>query len=291
MGKSYEAMFKAYTRIFDRCGIPYVAVEADSGMMGGAGSHEFMVPTDIGEDRIVICEKCGYSASTEVAPAVNSISRRKNEPARIEVVDTPGVTSVEDVSRTLNAGQDDIIKTMIYAADEEAVAVLVRGDHEVNEVKLKNYLKAVSLDLADKKKIREVTGGPAGFSGPVGLEGVKLIADLSVENMVNAVAGANEEDKHIKNVNPGRDFFPAEYVDLRNVTDKDPCPKCSGKIELKYAIEVGHTFKLGKKYSEKLGAAVLDKEGKQKTLIMGCYGIGVNRILASRIETEHDKFI
>ena len=289
MEKSYKAMFEAYTRIFKRCGIPYIAVEADSGMMGGSGSHEFMVPTDIGEDRIVICEECGYAASSEVAQAIGKDVTSDAAMGEIEEVETPGLSTVEEVGSFLKVNSSDLIKTMIYLADEEPVAVLLRGDYEVNEVKLKNFLKVVSLELADEKKVFEVTGGAIGFSGPAGIKDIKIISDLSVQGMVNAVTGANAKDKHFKNVNPGRDFTPSEYIDLREITEEDPCPKCQGKLKLKYAIEVGHTFKLGTKYSEKLNATILDNKGKQKTLIMGCYGIGVNRILASLVETQYDK--
>ena len=289
MEKSYKAMFDAYTRIFKRCGIPYVPVEADSGMMGGSGSHEFMVPTNIGEDRIVICEKCGYAASSEVAQVFEEKVNTEFVLKEVEEVETPGLTRVEDVSKFLKVSPSALIKTMLYVADGNVIAVLVRGDHEVNVVKLKNYLNAVSIELADEKKVLEITGGPLGFSGPVDLSGGKLISDNSVKDMVNAVTGANVKDKHLKNVNPGRDFNPLEYADLREITEEDYCPKCQGKINLKYAIEVGHTFKLGTKYSEKLNASFLDNEGNQKTLIMGCYGIGVNRILASLVETQYDK--
>lgn len=288
MEKSYGKMYDAYCRIFKRCGLPYVAVEADPGMMGGTVSHEFMVPCEIGEDRIVVCKKCGYAASTEVAQAAALANKNTAKAIETEEVDTPGTSTVEAVSGLLKVTPGDVIKTLIYVVDGTPVAVLIRGDHEANETKIKNHLKARALSLADEKKIKEVTGGEVGFSGPVGLS-VDIIADNAVKDMCNAVTGANAKDKHLKNVNPDRDFKVAAWADLRVITDDDPCPKCGGGIELKQAIEIGHTFKLGTKYSSSLGAKFLDEKGKEQMIIMGCYGIGVNRILASFIETNYDK--
>jgi prolyl-tRNA synthetase len=291
MEKSYKKMYDAYCRIFERCGLEYIPVEADPGLMGGTVSHEFMVPTDIGEDRIVVCKACGYAASTQVA-AVNP-EKKKNEKkeklGKLEEVSTPNVSSVQDVSSFLKVRPSDLIKTLIYVADDKPVAVLIRGDHEANDVKIKNSLKARSLELADEKTVQKATGGPMGFSGPVGLSGVKIIADHAVKSMSSAVTGANEKDKHLRNVNAEKDFKVDEWVDARVIAQTDPCPKCSGEIEMQYAIELGHTFKLGTKYSESLNATFLDETGKEKPIIMGCYGIGVNRILAALIERSHDK--
>ena len=290
MEKSYKKMYDAYCRIFERCGIPYIPVEADPGMMGGTVSHEFMVPSDIGEDRIASCPACGYAASTEVAviKGVTDDAQAGSGGVAPEEVSTPGASTVEDVSRFLKVKPADIIKTLIYVADDETVAVLVRGDHEANETKLKNSLKVRVLELADENKVEEITGAAMGFSGPVGLS-VKIIADHSVRGMVNAVTGANAKDKHLRNVTPGSDFDVTEWVDARVITENDACPKCGASITIKNAIEIGHTFKLGTKYSEVLGAGFLDEGGKQRPAIMGCYGIGVNRILASLIETSNDK--
>ncbi len=290
MEKSYRAMYDAYCRIFERCGLPYVAVEADPGLMGGTVSHEFMVPAEIGEDRIVTCSSCGYSASTEVA-AIKTEEAGPADAAKaksLEEVRTPGASSVRDVADFLGVKPSDIIKTLVYIADGEPVAVLVRGDHEANETKIKNHLRAKALELADERKVEEVTGGAMGFSGPVGLS-IRMLADNSVRGMVNAVTGANEKDKHLRNVNPGRDFTVSEWIDARTITASDACPRCGSSMELKHAIEIGHTFKLGTKYSEPLNASFLDESGRQRPVIMGCYGIGVNRILASLIETSHDK--
>ncbi|MGB2600359.1 MAG: proline--tRNA ligase [Candidatus Omnitrophota bacterium] len=290
MEESYKKMYDAYCRIFDRCELSYIAVEADPGLMGGRISHEFMVPSEIGEDRIAVCSSCGYAASTEVAAATGEKGgKQQGKAGKLEEAATPGVSTVENVSNFLKVKPSDLIKTLIYIADDQAVAVLIRGDHEANETKIKNSLKARSLELADEKKVEEVTGGPMGFSGPVGLSSVKILGDNAVRGMVNGVTGANEKDKHLKNVNPDRDFKVDEWTDARIITEKDPCPKCGGTIELKEAIEVGHTFKLGTKYSESLGAKFLNEKGKEKLAVMGCYGIGVNRILAALIENSHDK--
>jgi len=291
MEESYKKMYDAYCRIFERCGLDFIPVEADPGLMGGSVSHEFMVPSDIGEDRIIVCGKCKYAASTEVAAAGKDEEKAtpgaKTKPA--EEVDTPGRSTVEDVSSFLKVKPQELIKTLIYIADAKPLAVLIRGDHEANEVKIKGKLGIQSLELADEKKVESVTGGPMGFSGPVGLKGARIVADFAVRAMVNAVTGANKKDKHLRNVNHDKDFRVEEWIDARNITSDDACPKCGGKIEIKHAIEIGHTFKLGTKYSASLGATFLDEAGKEKPVIMGCYGIGVNRILASLIERSHDK--
>lgn len=287
---SYKKMYDAYCRIFTRCGLPYVAVEADPGLMGGTVSHEFMIPCAIGEDRIIICSSCGYAASTEVAKVkgMESAGSKDIPKEQKETVLTPGKSTVEDVCAFLKKSPKELIKTLIYMADGEAVAVLIRGDHQANEAKIKNALGARTLELAGEKKVKEVTGGDMGFSGPVGLS-IKMVGDNSVKDMVAAVVGANEKDKHIINVVPGRDFKAEKWIDARVITESDPCPKCGGKIEMKSAVEIGHTFKLGTKYSIPLGASYTDEKGEMKPLVMGCYGIGVNRILASLIETSYDK--
>jgi len=287
--KSYKKMYDAYSRIFERCGLPYIPVMADPGVMGGNISHEFMVPAEIGEDLIVAC-KCGYAASTQVAECKENskISKEKTKPEKIKEVDTPHVTTVEDVSKLLKVKPSQLIKTLIYIADGKPIAFLVRGDYEANEVKLKNYLKVETLGMADEKKIEEVTGGPIGFSGPTELK-IKIIADFSLKGIQNAVTGANKKDKHLLNVNLDRDFKITDWIDARIIVNGDKCPKCQKAIEVKRAIEIGHTFKLGTKYSKSLGAYYLDKNGKSKPMIMGCYGIGVNRIIAAGIEISHDK--
>ncbi len=302
MEASYKKMFDAYCAIFERCGLPYVAVEADPGIMGGGLSHEFMVPAASGEDEVVLCGACGYSASMAVARIsekrsaeggsasggkAQSAKREKRMP--IAEVETPGITTVEKVSALLKVGPEKLVKTLIYKADGKPVAVLVRGDRDANETKLKNYLGCEKLEMADAKTIEEVTRGPLGFSGPVALKGVRIVADAGVKEMSNFVTGANKRDAHLINVNVERDFETKEFADLRMFTRDDPCPNCGKRAEIRHAIEIGHTFKLGTKYSDALGARYLDKDGKEHPMVMGCYGIGINRIPASLIETSNDK--
>jgi len=249
----------------------------------------------------VACASCGYAASREAAACSGLGSRgsvldenrepktenRKIEP--IKEVHTPGVTTIEKVSALLKVAPENMVKTLIYKADNKPVAVLVRGDHEVNEAKLKRYLKCESLELADEQAIQDATGAPLGFSGPKGLKSARLIADYAISGLANFVTGANKKDYHLINVNLGRDFKVEDWADVRYITDKDACPKCQKPIQVKTAIEVGHTFKLGTKYSKALGAGYLDEKGKEQTIIMGCYGIGVNRIAAAAIEQNNDK--
>jgi prolyl-tRNA synthetase len=286
--KSYKKMYEAYCKIFERCGLPYIAVEADPGMMGGNMSHEFMVPTPAGEDRIVICQKCKYAASTEVAKC-KELPASKEKKLPIAEVETPGITTIEKVSELLKVGPEKLVKTLIYKCDDKIVAVLIRGDHDANESKIKNYLKCVSLELADAKTVEAATGADVGFAGPVKVRDVRIIADNCVKAMVNFITGANKKDAHLINVNIDRDFETKEFGDLRMITEADGCPACGKPIQIKQAIEIGHTFKLGTKYSEALSAKFLDKDGKEQVCIMGCYGIGVNRIMASLIETSNDK--
>ena len=287
---SYKKMYDAYCRIFERCGLPYVAVEADPGLMGGTVSHEFMIPCAIGEDRIIMCPACGYAASTEVAKVkeTGDTNRKGEVSGNLETVSTPGKSTVQDVCSFLKKDSKDLIKTLIYIADDSPVAVLIRGDHQANETKIKNALGAKMLELASEKKVKELTGGDIGFSGPVGLS-IKIVGDNSVKVMSGVIVGANEKDKHVLNVTPGKDFQVGQWIDARMITESDPCPKCGGKIEMKNAVEIGHTFKLGTKYSIPLGASYTDEKGGSKPLVMGCYGIGINRILASLIETSYDK--
>jgi prolyl-tRNA synthetase len=293
MEKSYKKMYDAYCRMFERCGLPFIAVEADPGMMGGSVSHEFMVPSDAGEDRIVVCTKCKYAASTHVAKCGKVRSQksevRSQKKMPIAEIETPGITTIEKVSELLRVGAEKLVKTLIYKADDKIVALLIRGDLDANEAKLMNYLKCGRLELADAKTIEEATGAPVGFSGPVQLKGARIIADIGVKEMMNFITGANKKDAHLVNVNIDRDFETKEFGDFRVITKDDPCPACGKHIEIKQAIEIGHTFKLGTKYSQVLGASFLDKDGKEHPMVMGCYGIGVNRIIASLVETSNDK--
>lgn len=288
LSASYQKMYQAYCRIFSRCGLSYLAVEAESGPIGGDASHEFMVPAENGEDRVLHCGGCGYAANLERAdvgtrPAAAAASAWE----ALKKVDTPQAGSIEQVSRLLGCRPEDMIKTLIYVADGRPAAVLIRGDHEANENKIRRALGAQRVELAPAEVIRQVTGAPVGFAGPVGLP-LELLADHDVAGVVNAVVGANEADKHYTGANVGRDYTVARFADLRNAVDGDPCPRCGGRMQLRAAIEVGHVFKLGTKYSEALGARFLDEHEQQHPAIMGCYGIGVNRIVAALIETSHD---
>ncbi|MBW2115118.1 MAG: proline--tRNA ligase [Deltaproteobacteria bacterium] len=289
--RSYEIMNETYTRIFQRCGLRFRAVEADTGAIGGSYSHEFMVLADTGEDQIMNCMECDYAANLERAEVKLPDSQPesdRNDMNPMEEVDTPDIKTVEDVTSFLSITPDELIKTLIFVVDEDVVAVMVRGDHEINEAKLKNFLGAQDVELADTDLVSETTGAPMGFAGPVGLK-IKLVADNAVKEMKNFVAGGNRKDLHLKNVNLGRDFSVDRFGDLRVITPQDSCPKCSGKIQFGRGIEVGHIFKLGTKYSKSLKALFLDEQGKERPIIMGCYGIGVGRTVAAAIEQNHDK--
>ncbi len=292
LNRSYEAMYRAYCRIFDRCCLSYIPVEAESGPIGGDASHEFMVPADNGEDKIVHCKMCGYAANLERAEIGSRKGSESSSEAMqpLEVVATPGASTIEQVSQFLRCHPQDLIKTLIYLADGHPVAVLIRGDHEANENKIRRACQAKEVMLADPKTIERVTGAPVGFAGPIGLkENIPIIADYDIHYVRNGVTGANQADAHYRGVNLGRDFQVTRFADLRCAVDNDPCPRCSGVLRLRPAIEVGHVFKLGVKYSEALNARFLDADEQLKPIIMGCYGIGVNRILAALIETTHDE--
>ncbi len=292
LNQTYDEMYKAYCRIFQRCGLDYLPVEAESGPIGGDASHEFMIPSVNGEDNVVCCDKCRYAANTEKAEiggtgpqeAPDDVVRKEKA-----MLDTPETHTIEQVCKFLKAKPNKVVKTLIYLADSHPVAVLVRGDHDVNENKLRRLLKAEHVELADEATISKVTGAPVGFAGPVGLaQGTKIVADYSVRGMVNMIVGANEADKHFVNVNLHRDFEVDEYADVRNAVASDPCPHCMTSMTIRNAIEVGHVFKLGTKYTQALNARFLDTDESQKTIIMGCYGIGVSRIVAGMVETSYD---
>jgi len=287
--KSYEIMYDAYTRIFRRCGLKFRAVEADSGSIGGSYSHEFMVLADTGEDEIVNCTACAYAANLEKAEVKGDPPRTERpRPESLEEVNTPDVRTIDELTTFLSVQPDRIVKTLIFSADGNVVAALIRGDHEVNEVKLKNLLGADKLELADPHLVAEVTGAPMGFAGPVGLK-ARIIADHAVRNLVNFVTGANREDFHFKNVNLERDFSVDQYADLRVVMHGDRCPRCDGELNFGRGIEVGHVFKLGTKYSKAMHAVFLDEQGEEKFFFMGCYGIGIARTVAAAIEQNHDQ--
>ena len=287
---SYEIMFDAYTRIFQRCGLKFRPVEADSGSIGGSYSHEFMVLADTGEDEIINCTQCSYAANLEKAQvkAPETAGPAKSPWAALQEVETPDVRTIDELTSFLSVGPEMILKTLIFISDGAAVAALIRGDHEVNEVKLKNLLGADKIELADPGLVAEVTGAPMGFAGPVGLK-TTIIADHAVKGMVNFITGANKVDLHLKNVNLERDFTVERFADLRMIMRGDRCPRCDGDINFGRGIEVGHVFKLGTKYSKAMHAVFLDERGEEKTFFMGCYGIGIARTVAAAIEQNHDK--
>ncbi|WP_026842076.1 proline--tRNA ligase [Citrifermentans bremense] len=288
---SYEKMYKAYRRIFERCGLKFRAVEADTGTIGGSYSHEFMVLADSGEDAIVSCSACEYAANMEKAETRKGEGIEHADPRPMEHVSTPGQKSIEDVATFLGVQSTQVVKTLVLVADGEPVVALIRGDYDLNEIKLKNHLGCAELEMAEDDVVVKVTGAPTGYAGPVGLAAkVKVVADLSLEGMHNFVTGANAADTHLKNVNIGRDFSVSGFVDIRNVVIGDACPRCdSGKLEIWRGIEVGHVFKLGTKYSKALKATFLDADGKEQIIFMGCYGIGVGRTVAACIEQNHDE--
>ncbi len=291
LNRSYQAMYDAYQRIFARCELNVLACEADPGMMGGEVSHEFMAPAQIGEDRVVHCLACGYAANLEAAkcqPSALSLEPSAERPKPLEMVKTPGKHTVEQVSQFLKVPPATLIKTLLYDVEQDHVAVLVRGDHEVNETKLVRAVGSPHVKLSTAQTIERLSGAPMGFTGPVKLGGVRLLADHAVMAMVNAVTGANAPEAHLVNVNPGRDFQPSAMADLRFVTEADRCPTCRNPLAFIQAIEVGHVFKLGTKYTEVLGATFQDADRAVKPMIMGCYGIGINRIVAAAVEQHHD---
>jgi prolyl-tRNA synthetase len=284
----YRQMYDAYNRIFSRCGLSFKVVEADSGPIGGSFSHEFMVLADTGEDLLASCTRCDYAANlekAEVALVPGSPSPPTDDAP--EAVHTPKVRTVEEVAAFLGVTTADIVKTLIYETDNGPVAVLIRGDHEVNEVKVKNLLGVTDLILAGLIRVQELTGAEVGFAGPVGLK-LPIYADQAVARMDAMITGANRDNYHLKQVHPGRDVKITEVADLRSITVQDPCPRCRGALTILRGIEVGHIFKLGLKYSKALKATYLDQAGKEQYLYMGCYGIGVSRIVAAAIEQGHD---
>jgi prolyl-tRNA synthetase len=286
----YDQMYRAYCRIFARCGLNYLPVEAESGPIGGDASHEFMVPAANGEDKVVRSTGGQYAANLERAETGRTPPQiaAPADAAPLQKVSTPNATSIEQVSRMLKCRPDQMIKTLIYKANEKPVAVLIRGDHDANEGKIRRALNVQNLELADPKTIEQVTGAPVGFAGPVGIK-CDVVADHDVPLIANAVTGANEADAHFTGVTVGRDYQLATTHDLRNAAAGDPSPRGDGTLEVVHGIEVGHVFKLGTKYSVSLAAEYLDDKEQRHPMIMGCYGIGVNRIVASLAETCHDE--
>ena len=287
--KSYDKMYQAYRRIFKRCGLNFRAVEADSGAIGGSFSHEFMVLAESGEDAIVSCNGCEYAANVEKAEIRTSDTPAAPAAQSLEKVATPGQKSIDEVSAFLKIAASRLVKTLIVQTSTlELVAILLRGDHELNEIKLHNLLGTEWVVMAEEAEVVAATGAPTGFAGPVGLK-LRMIADNDVRQMSDFVVGANQQDMHYTGVNLERDFVVEAYADLRQAVGGDPCPRCEGKLEGWRGVEVGHVFKLGTKYSEAMGATVLDDQGKSRDIIMGCYGIGIGRTVAASIEQNHDE--
>ena len=307
---SYQKHRETYYRIFDRCGLNYLVIDAHSGAMGGSQSEEFMVYTPAGEDQVVSCANCKYAANLEKAaskldPVADLPPEGDGKPLEVH---TPGQKTIEDVARFLGVSPKNKIKTLALMIDGQdgkfgkassrAVVVLMRGDHQLNEAKLSTALAGKETRPMQEEEIRQLFRSPAGFLGPLGIEWAKtlddsnrpvLLLDKALEGRTNLIAGANKEDYHVKNITPGRDFQPTAYADLRSVVSGEPCPNCGEPLRMDPAVEVGHIFKLGYKYSESMGARVLDKNGKEVTPIMGCYGIGIERILTAAVEQSNDE--
>jgi prolyl-tRNA synthetase len=289
LNRSYWDMHDAYSRSFARCGLTFRAVEADSGAIGGSGSHEFMVMANSGEAEICFCSACEYAANTERAE-MHAIPGRMEPMKELEIVNTPNCKTMEEVAKFLGFTPEHAIKALAFYSDKGPVLALVRGDHGVNEIKLKNTLDCLFLTMADQAVINDLMGSSAGYIGPIGISKETIVvADHTVMNMCNTECGANKQDHHYINVNPGRDFKPTMVADIRLIEKGDPCPRCGASVEIARGIEVGHIFKLQTKYSEKLNAVFVDENGEEKPMIMGCYGIGIGRTMAAAIEQNHDK--
>lgn len=289
LDETYQKMFDAYSKIFSRLGLNFRAVIADSGAMGGKDTHEFMVLSEVGEDVIAYSDTSRYAANIEMAPVVATYNKSSEEPKSMEKVETPGQRTMQEVADYLGHSLEEGLKAILFQVDEEFVLVVTRGDHEVNDIKLKNLFDADRVELASEEDTKKLLGTGFGSLGPVGVNNdVKVVADQAVEALVNVSCGANEEGYHYKNVTPGQDFDVEEYADLRFIEEGDPSPDGEGTIQFARGIEVGHVFKLGEFYSERMNATFLNDQGKANTMIMGSYGIGVSRTLAAIVEQYHD---
>lgn len=286
---AYERMYRAYQRIFKRCGLQFRAVEADTGNIGGSSSHEFMVLAASGEDAIVSCDSCDYAANVEKAQVRLPAGPRPAATQALELVATPGRKTVEEVAAFLGIELQRLVKTLLLQTDSgERLAVLLRGDHSLNTIKLCRLLGCQQVQLLDESEVQQLSGAPAGFAGPLGLA-CRIIADRELSLLADFVVGANQADHHYRGVNLERDLQIGAFADLRQAQAGDGCPRCAGHLQAWRGIEVGHVFKLGTKYSEALGATVLNAEGREEPLVMGCYGIGIGRTVASAIEQNHDE--
>jgi prolyl-tRNA synthetase len=284
---NYQKMYDAYHRIFSRCGLNFRAVEADTGLIGGSSSHEFMVLADTGEETIVYSETGTYAANVERAEVLPPNIGGSEEARPRRSVNTPGCRTVEEVTKFLKVDASKLVKTLLYSTGSETVAVLIRGDHDANEIKLKRLLGATDLELAGPATVEKVTGAPVGFAGPVGLK-IRIVADHAVKAAANVVVGGNQADTHLVDVNCPRDFQVEQFADLRNAQAGDPSPRNDGVLKTTKGIEVGHVFMLGTKYSQAMKASFLDPNGKECLAVMGCYGIGIGRTAAAAVEQNHD---
>lgn len=290
--ESYQKMYDVYSRVFTRCGLKFKVVEAEAGLIGGHFSHEFMVLAETGEETVVSCTHCSYAANIEKAEFKTSeIRNHPHDPSlfkHLQKVFTPEKRTVEEVTQFLQVSPQDLVKTLIFETDKGCIAALVRGDHEINEKKLKAVFGTENLDLAGEETVEEITHAPKGFAGPSCLS-IPVLADFDIQSMINFVTGANEKDAHLLNVNIGREFPVSQFVDIRKFSQGDRCPLCGGETRLDRGIEVGHIFKLGTKYSKAMGGTYLDEQGKEKVIVMGTYGIGVGRTVAAAIEQSYDQ--
>ncbi|ASS75609.1 proline--tRNA ligase [Tumebacillus algifaecis] len=291
---TYKTMYRAYSNIFTRLGMFFRPVEANAGAIGGEGeNHEFMAMAAVGEDTVAVCSHCDYAANLEKAEAAETPAaglQPSDEIPVMEKLHTPDTKTIDQLVAALGVEASAFLKTLVYLADGKPVVAIVRGDHEINEAKLKDLLEATTLEMANDTTIERTLGAPVGFIGPVGLKGVTIVIDKSAAAVANGITGANETDTHIRNVVVGRDFTPDRVADIRNVVEGDKCPNCTeGTLEFHRGIECGHIFKLGTKYSSKIGATYLDENQKAQDIIMGCYGIGISRCLAAVIEQNNDE--
>lgn len=289
LDETYNDMYQAYTNVFTRCGLNFRPVIADSGAMGGKDTHEFMALSDVGEDTIAYSDQSSYAANIEMAEVKEAAAGEQAEMKELQEVHTPSVKTIEKVAAFLGISPSDCIKSMLMKADGRFVLVLTRGDHEVNDIKVKNLLQAETIEFASAEEVAEITGTEPGFVGPVGLDReIEIFADFAVKAMANAAAGANKTDYHYQNVNISRDAHNVTFADLRFIQEGDPSPDGNGTIRFAKGIEVGQVFKLGTRYSEAMDATYLDENGRAQPMLMGCYGIGISRTLSAIVEQHHD---
>ncbi|MGG1549143.1 proline--tRNA ligase [Bacillus paralicheniformis] len=289
LDETYNDMYQAYTNVFTRCGLNFRPVIADSGAMGGKDTHEFMALSDVGEDTIAYSDQSSYAANIEMAEVKEAGAGEQAEMKELQEVHTPSVKTIEEVAAFLGISPSDCVKSMLMKADGRFVLVLTRGDHEVNDIKMKNLLQAETIEFASAEEVAEITGTEPGFVGPVGLDReIEIFADFAVKAMANAAAGANKTDYHYQNVNISRDAHNVTFADLRFIQEGDPSPDGNGTIRFAKGIEVGQVFKLGTRYSEAMDATYLDENGRAQPMLMGCYGIGISRTLSAIVEQHHD---